>query len=461
MKKQLIKISLICLIAIASGCSKQLDIEPITSVDASNALQTGGDVQGALIGAYATLGGQNFLGGRIFVMSELLADYDELIWSGTFQGMTQIYNKQITVDNGFATASWLAGYSTINTANTVLNSLNLVAAASKNSVEGQAKFIRAISYFQLVKMYAKDWSNGNPATNDGVPLVLTPIKLFSEADKVPRAKVAAIYAQIIQDLTDAEAKLGNVPSAANAKYLASKQSAAAMLARVYLQQRDYPKARDAANRVIASNRFDLVTYFPDVFPYNDAQPFQNSREVIFSLAVSVTQGINDFQTFFSADGRGDITIDAPHFNLYESGDERLDLFYSSGGSDYTGKNDNVYSNVQIIRLAEMYLIRAESNFRLGTNVGADPLDDINTIRGRVFLPALGSISNLDQILYERKLELAFEGFNLDDIKRLGVSTGYFSAGPGVGLAHTSPKLVLPIPDRERRVNPNLTQNDGY
>jgi starch-binding outer membrane protein, SusD/RagB family len=453
MKNIIIKSSIVFMILIGYSCSKQLDVEPVTTVDATNALKTSGDVQGALIGAYATFGGINFYGGRIFVMSELLADYNELIWAGTFQGMTQIYNKAITVDNGFATASWLAGYSTINAANTVLSALDLVVAASKNRVEGEAKFIRAASYFQLVKMYAKDWSNGSPANNDGVPLVLTPVKLFSDADKVPRAKVSAVYAQIIQDLTDAETKL---PSSNTV--FATKNAAAAMLARVYLQQGDYTNARNAANRVINSNRFALVSYYPDVFPYNNAQPFANSTEVVLALQVSVTQGVNDFQTFFSADGRGDITIDAPHFDLYEGGDQRLDLFYSSGGSVYTGKNDNVYANVQTIRLAEMYLIRAEANFRLGTTVGADPVDDINEIRGRVGLSPKLTLT-LDEILLERKLELAFEGFNLDDIKRLGVTTGYFSGGGG--LPHTSPKLVLPIPDREIRVNPNLTQNEGY
>jgi starch-binding outer membrane protein, SusD/RagB family len=453
MKNRIYKLLIIAFVILSYSCNKQLDVQPVTTVDAGNALKTSGDVQGALVGAYATFGGTNFYGGRIFVMSELLADFDELIWSGTFQGMTQIYNKAITVDNGFATASWLAGYSAINAANTVLGSLDLVVAASKNRVEGEAKFLRAASYFQLVKMYAKDWSNGNPANNDGVPLTLTAIKLFSDADKIPRAKVSAVYTQIIQDLIDAEAKL----PASNTVF-ATRSAAAAMLARVYLQQRDYAKARDAANRVIGSNRFSLVGYYPDVFPYNNAQPFANSSEVIFSLQVSVTQGVNDYQTFFSADGRGDITIDAPHFNLYEPADERQDLFYSSGGSDYTGKNDNVYANVQTIRLAEMYLIRAECNFRLGTNVGQPPLDDINLIRDRVGLSPL-AVLDLDAILLERKLELAFEGFNLDDIKRLGITTGYFSGGGG--LPHTSPKLVLPIPDRERRVNPNLTQNEGY
>jgi starch-binding outer membrane protein, SusD/RagB family len=458
MKNIIIKLVILATLVCGYGCNKKLDIEPVTSVDASNAIKTSGDVQGLLIGAYTTLGARNFYGGRLFVISELLADYNELEWSGTFQGMTQIYNKQITVDNDFVSDSWLAGYSAINSANTVLNSLNLVVAASKNKVEGEAKFIRALSYFQLVKMYAKDWSNGDPSVNDGVPLVFTPITLFSEADKVPRAKVSAVYAQIIQDLTDAEAKLGNATSSPGSRSFATKNAAAAMLARVYLQQRNYAAARDAANRVIASNRFSMVSYFPDVFPYNNAQPFPNSTEVIFALQVTVISGVNDFQTFFSADGRGDIAITDAHLNLYESFDQRLDLFYGVSGSVFTGKNDNVYANVQTIRLAEMFLIRSECNFRLGTTIGSSPANDLNVVRDRAGLAPIAS-PVLDDILYERKLELAFEGFNLDDIKRLGISTGYFSGGGGLNF--NSPKLVLPIPDREIKINPKLTQNEGY
>ncbi|MEQ1799440.1 MAG: RagB/SusD family nutrient uptake outer membrane protein, partial [Lacibacter sp.] len=313
--------------------------------------------------------------------------------------------------------------------------------------------LRAAAYFELVKLYAKDWSNGDPNTNPGVPLVLTPTREITEADKVARAKVAAVYGQIIADLVDAEAKLP-----VSNGFFATKNAAAALLARVYLQKRDYANARDAANRVITSNRYSLAGYYGDAFPYNGGNPFGNTTEDIFAMQVTTNSGVNDFQTFFSADGRGDITISDDHLILYEPADERQDLFYSSGGSVYNGKNDNVYGNVHTIRLAEMYLIRAEANFRLVTVVGATPLSDLNRIRNRVALTSKLVIT-LDDILLERKLELAFEGFNLSDIKRLGVTTGYFTGGGG--LAATSTKLVLPIPERELRVNPNLTQNEGY
>ncbi len=453
MNKNIYKLLFFTILVSTISCNKRLDVTPAQSIDQADALKTSADVQVALVGSYTQLGNINFYGGRMFVMQELLADNNELIWSGTFQQLTQMYNKTVPVNSSFVSSTWLAGYTAINTANNVLSAIGVVNAANKNKYEGEAKFLRAAAYFELVKLYAKDWSNGDPNTNPGVPLVLTPTREITEADKVPRAKVAAVYGQVIADLVDAEAKLP-----VSNGFFATKNAAAALLARVYLQKRDYANARDAANRVITSNRYSLAGYYGDAFPYNGGNPFGNTTEDIFAMQVTTNSGVNDFQTFFSADGRGDITISDDHLILYESGDERLDLFYTSGGSVYNAKNDNVYGNVHTIRLAEMYLIRAEANFRLVTVVGATPLSDLNRIRNRVALTSKLVIT-LDDILLERKLELAFEGFNLSDIKRLGVTTGYFTGGGG--LAATSTKLVLPIPERELRVNPNLTQNEGY
>jgi hypothetical protein len=100
----------------------------------------------------------------------------------------------------------------------------------------------------------------------------------------------------------------------------------------------------------------------------------------------------------------------------------------------------------------MFLTRAESNFRLSTTVGANPVDDINLIRVRAGLPTLTAVT-LPIITKERSLELAFEGHGLIDAKRLKTSVGT--------LAWNSPKLIFPIPQREMDANKNLVQNEGY
>lgn len=455
MKSKIFSIIFLSVIFIFGSCSKELDTTPFNNIDQTNALKTSSDVEGLLVGAYADLGAADLYGGGAFVTADLLGDYNEIFWSGTFPYMTQIKNKAISVDNGNVQNTWTNAYKVINDVNNVLSSLSVVSAAKQSRVEGEAKFIRGSVYFDLVRLFGKAWNDGTPSTNDGVPLKLTPtVELNGAADQIPRDKVAAVYDQVIKDLTEAETKLP-----ASNGFFATKYSAAAMLARVYLQNGEYAKARDAANRVIASGNFKLTQANADgiieEFLYTRAKAVDNTSEDIFAMQVTTTAGNNTFQTFYSELGRGDISINGPHYDLYEPNDLRLNLINADG---YSAKFDNVYGNVHIIRLAEMYLIRAETNKRLSTSVGVAPLVDINIIRNRAGLDLLSAVT-LAVILKERKIELSFEGFELHDIKRLGVSTGFFTGGGG--LPYNSPKLIFPIPKRERIVNPNLTQNEGY
>jgi hypothetical protein len=437
------------LLLLASGCQKKLDVTPKQSVDVQDALSTSSGVLTALNGAYADLGNAYFFGGDTYLYSDLLADAGEIRWNGTYAGLTQIYNKSIPVNNSFVANTWLQGYRVINDVNNVLNALNVVDAAQRDRVEGEAKFIRGSVYFELVRLFAKAWNDGNPANNPGVPLVLTPTTGITEASKVKRNSVAEVYAQVIKDLSDAEAKLPT----ANGFY-ATKYSAAGMLARVYLQKADYSNAANEANTVISSGRYSLASSYASAFPYSASAQVPNTSEDVFAMQVTTTQGSNDLYTFYSPTSRGDIDIRAAHLALYENGDQRKTFFTNSGGSVYTSKYLSHYANVQIIRLAEMYLIRAEANFRLGTAVGDTPLNDINRIRNRSGLPSLTAADlTLSKILMERKLELAFEGASLHDIKRTQGSVGT--------LPWNSPKLILPIPDREIIANPNLVQNEGY
>ncbi len=183
----------------------------------------------------------------------------------------------------------------------------------------------------------------------------------------------------------------------------------------------------------------------DLHPGGNATP-----EDIFAIQITSQDGTNDMNTFFaSADfgGRGDIYIEDKHFELYEPGDDRANLFYD----DWTAKFNNVYGNVTIVRLAEMYLTRAEANFRTSQALGAEPVEDINIIRERAGLDALTSVT-LDQILRERHIELAFEGHRIHDQKRTKTSVG--------SLPYNSPRLVFPVPQRELNIH-DIGQNEGY
>ncbi len=437
-----------------TSCNSQLDIKPVNSVATGQALSTASDLNALLVGAYDGLGGVNLYGGSLIRDGELLAttpSTGDVNWTGTFVGPQQIYTKNILINNDQADVTWTNAYRTINICNTVLANLNLAAAADQARIEGEAKFIRGSLYFELVRFYAKDWSDGDPNTNPGVPLVTTPTISLDANSNVARSTVVATYARVLADLTDAEAKLPATNS-----FFATKGAAGAQLSRVYLQKADYPNAANAANRVITSKTYQLVD-IDLVFDKRESQNGINTNETIFAVQITDQDGINDANTFYgssSEGGRGDIDINESFIAQFGSTDRRAGLFYDDDGLFRTVKFINQYGNIQVLRLAEMYLTRAEANFRAGTTVGDTPLNDINVIRNRAgATPLTAAQLTLATILRERRLELAFEGTYIHDIRRTKGSVGT--------LPYNSPKLLFPIPLREITTNPALVQNAGY
>ena len=280
------------------SCNKRLDTKPTSSIDITDVFKTSDDVVGALKGCYSDLGDGDFYGGQLFVGADLLGDSTDLNWSGTFEQFTQIHNKVIPVTNSFVADTWLAGYKVINDANNVLAHLDLVVDAEKDRVEGEAKFIRGSAYFDLVRMYAKAWNDGDPNSNEGVPIVLTPTTLISDSNKVSRNTVAQVYAQAINDLTVATQKC-IVPAYDDHYIFASAMAAYAMLARVYLQQQDYANALTAENNAISlseDNGYHLTSTYAAAFPSADPPAaIANTTEDIFTIQVNATSGVNEFQ----------------------------------------------------------------------------------------------------------------------------------------------------------------------
>ncbi|GAA4050114.1 RagB/SusD family nutrient uptake outer membrane protein [Hymenobacter glaciei] len=437
-----------------SSCNSKLDIAPVDSIAADKALLTSSDVEAALVGCYTGIQNAEAYGGYIQLMSDLLADDGEITFIGTFIPPNQINRKSILKDNGFVSAIWVNAYNVINRTNNVLANIDKLDTPAKRArVEGEARFIRAAMYFELVRLYARDWADGTPASNPGVPLVLTPTKVVDASSQVARNTVAEVYAQVISDFTTAESKMTATSSAGS--FFANNAAAAAMLSRVYLQQGRFTEAAAAANRAITS-KYILNPSYVDEF-YSGADLLGNSSEDIFAIQNSAQSGSNQLNTFYSSNQRGDISVEQAHLDLYDPKDERLELFDITAGQTYSLKYDSQYGNIKLIRLAEMYLTRAEANFRAGTTVGATPLSDINRVRTRAGLAPYTTLT-LARILNERKLELAFEGFRLADVKRNRETVHDPS---GVALPWNSPRLIFPIPLREINANPKLTQNAGY
>ena len=458
MKLKYIMIALLPLAMMAS-CKKQLELTDPQGLDPATALSNDANVKKVLQGGYDALSSGNLYGGNIQLLADLLASDGEVSWVGTFNNYREIWGKNIITTNSLVSGMWLSAYNAINIANNVLANIDKVDDADKGRVEGEALFIRAVMHFELVRFFAKDYTDGDPATNAGVPVVTSPTNTTDDITKPSRNTVAEVYAAVITDLTKAISELPET----NDIY-ATKSAAGTILARVYLQKADYASAAATANDAI-SNAVDKGILSDFMSNFNQAT---NTEEDLFAIQVSDQDGVNDMQTYYSVDifgGRdGDVEINEDHIDLYGAGDERATVtadpetasfntaFYTYNGAYRTTKWRDIYKNVKVIRLAELFLIRAEANFRKGTSVGDTPLNDINLIHTRAGLAPYATIT-LSDIYLERRRELAFEGFGIHDARR-------FKRGVD-GEVWNSNSLIFPIPFRELNANSNLTQNAGY
>ena len=441
------------------SCVKNLDINPEQNIDASVALENADDIRSALIGTYAILHGGALYGTNLNLVPELMGSEDYCQWRGTFQSFRQIMNKGMYVDNAEASRTWIAAYRAINVSNNILANLNKVEDVDlRNEFEAEAKFLRGAMYFELIRLYAKPWDNTGTNDGAGVPLILTASNDETTASvKKGRDNINAVYTQILNDLKDAEK---NLPESfdGSERFRATTYTAKAFLVRVYLQQSKFAEALALANEIIESKVFRLnpaiAATFSNKFTNETIMELYNNDQ---NNAGESNDGLTTFYASLSGIGRSDIRILAPFTDKYEATDERLtELTYEGvgrrSGSTQCGKWKAYGQNIPVIRLSEMYLVRAECNLRLGSEIGQSPLADVNLIRSRAKTTPLNSVV-LDDILLERNLELCFEGLRIHDIKRNKLSTGMYMWNDN--------NLVFPIPIREIRANSLLTQNDGY
>ena len=348
-----------------TACNKKLDVAPQNTLTPDQ-IQSADDVKAVLFGAYSTFQNANALGEKYNTFGELLVGNGDIDWAGTFETYSDVFQNSQVKTAPEIYQIWANSYHSINAVNIVLNKLGVLTGDEKTEIEGEAKFLRALAYYYLVNLYAAPYSAGNTAANPGVPLILEPVTGYvPDRDKLPRASVEAVYTQVVNDLTDAEAKMPE--SAPN--FRANKYSALALLSRVYLSQAKYTEAATAANDVIESGKFTLTSTFDKAF--NNAS---NSSEDIFAIQQTSqsNSGTTNFgmTTFYSGDpiGRGEIQITNAHIAKYETGDARKAFFYD--GSSISGQNGNMttkwrdlYRAIPVIRLAEMYLTRAEANYQ--------------------------------------------------------------------------------------------------
>ena len=463
---------LVPILTLLFSCTEKLDLKPKQSIDAAVALTTPANIKATLVGAYLDGRSSSIFGTAFNEYSELYASTGDMLFLGTFEQPREFIEKKASVTNSYVENTWVQAYKLINTCNMLLNpeTLAILEDEDRDLVEGEARFLRGWTIFEMTRLFGLPYEAGETNDQLAVPLILTPTKDVADAVKVPRDNVEDCYTQALNDLTAAR----NLLPEDNGIY-ASSLAARAILARIFLQMGNYSGAAAEANYIIETGAFALTETPLKAFNNNS-----NSPEDIFAFQNNVASNNPWLAVMYASlngAGRGDYEIQQVFLDRFDPSDQRgmyqsnTETFYTianinkmyykgvgtivnSGGIN-TSKWGNYYTILPMIRLAEMYLIRAEANFEdPGADIGPNtPTQDINVVRARSNAPQHGSAVTREQIREERYLELCWEGFRLHDLKRWKEDID--------GYAYDAGNLILPVPFREMEVNELLVQNDWY
>lgn len=473
-----IKILVISTIAISSlaGCQKKLEIEPEQSVSDNAVFNTKQGAQAALNGVYSTAQLLNTFGAGPQTMSDFQADNVEFV--GSFPTLQEIFQFTTISTNVSVQGWWQDNYRIILRANSIIDRVPAIVETGftdvqKKQMVAEAKFMRALTYFQLVNLFAQPVQI-NGGNNLGVPLVL---KEFSGEIEFPaRATVNEVHLQIKKDLTEAIPDLATTFAvASDTRGRATKGAARGLLSRLHLYRNEWTEAASLANDVILAT----PTY---VLASNFAFFDGNTAEDVFSIQMTTTDnsrtGSGGWASYYqpaAKGGRGDCPFQS---NLelafaQEPGDLRFVASATGAAADgivrrFTLKFPDAVNNVDnspIIRVTEMYLNRAEA-LAEKDGINQPTIDLMNKLRTRAGLPTwtIASFASkqalVDAILNERRKELCFEGHRRMDLLRKGLPLR--SSGPTAGISKPGDdKVVLPIPQRELDINPSLVKNPGY
>jgi hypothetical protein len=456
--------------AAATGCKSVLDVDPVTVVPEEKAIIDAVSARAALAGMYDALQSTAYYGERMFTWGELSAD--NASHTGTFSSYADADQNILTSDNGSIEATWDAMYDAIGRANVLIARVPTVPGLSdedKSQMAGEAYFIRALAYHDLVKYFG------------GVPIRTEPVGSLAEASNITRASVAEVYTQILADLAQAEGSM----QVQRATRGGSVGGVRALRARVLLYRASpgltggktaaWSAVEDAATSALTMSGYALATSYSDLFTATGG----DTPEDIFRLRFTDQDAFWAGYYFLvkTLGGRYEVGPTASIRNAYESATDarrvwsikadpaRATRFYAAKFPTPTGTE-----HPHIIRLAEVYLIRAEARARQGNLLGA--IEDYNRLRVRAGLaPHVLGVDVTDQasvlaaIARERRVELAFEGDRWPDLVRsdqaVAVMTAH-KASFSIPQPFAAHQVLYPIPQNEIDVTAGrLTQNPGY
>ena len=470
-----------------SSCSDFLEQNPQTDLSENDFYKTADDILSAVNGVYSSLQ-EGDIYGNWYVFGEIPSDNTRNQLSGSVTTQNEFDQFYIDTQNSMIANFWKAAYKVINRTNTVLGRIDGIEINTElaNRYKLECKFIRALMYFNLVRVYGD------------VPLILKEISI-SESYDILREPKENVYNQIIADLKEAQDLPVSYSTAEDGR--ATQGAAKALLANVYMTLHKYAEAETILAEIINSGQYSLLENTPgslniDGYKNVFSPVNHNSKEGIFEIQFlkgGYGEGSNYANNFapensgtnvVAVGGTGGNNIpEMDIYNAYEEGDLRRDFSMSLGYYDNRKNNEWVESryvckfmdvpyqnndasnNYPVIRYADVILMYAEALNQNGKT--AEACKYLNMTRRRCFGYQTTETSPVDlqttdkaqfalMVEQERRVELAFENHRWFDLIRTGRAVEVMRS-KGFSLNETN--LICPIPQKQIDVNPKLTQND--
>ncbi len=442
---------------ITGACNEFIQVgPPKTQIVPQTVFQTAGSASSTLLGIYSLMmTNTSFTKGAI--EEYLGTSSDELLNYATSANRLQFYQNSLTsINSDVLSVFWAEAYKYISNTNMILEGLmsSPIPAQEMNPLMGEALVVRAFCYFYLVNLYGD------------VPYLTS--SSYQVNSLAPRTPTNEILNNMVNDLITARGLMPNTTATAGQRVRPGRDVATALLARIYLQQQEFKLAEEMATELITkSSMYTLVSDLSKVF-------LAGSTEAIWQLMpVTPNSGTPQASLFIltaapnSSSRR--VSLRPELMAAFEAGDKRRTAwtrtFTNASGSwnysyKYTSTTNTPVEYSVFFRFAEQYLIRAEARAQLG--LYQDAVQDINTIRSRAGLSSIVSTDKellMEAILQERRIEFMTEfGHRWLDLKRMGFIDEVLST---VKTNWQSTDAWFPIPEAERLINTNLSQNPGY
>lgn len=397
-----------------ASCDNLLEFEPGDVILAEDAIQNADDLQRLLVSNYDVVA--NLYGGRVQIVNELRGP--NFGAPDNSLDFTAVYNRETTFFTGINGGIYTDFYFAIYRSNVVIKNFEIVQDLDEQDqirLEAEARFIRAICHWGAVKLYARPYGNTADNSHPGVPLRIAPTQ-----DPLPRASVAEVYAQVIDDLTFAAE---NLPIE-NGVY-ATQHAARGYLAQVYFLMGEYAEAASLASDVINSGSFELDEDL-DRFETDLVNP-----ETVFGI---VSMPFDFRSSWFRDNLRSDnnptpqlaFSEDFAFFMSLSGGGDGRSAWLTPGTRALINRfNEKEYFNVPLVHLTMLHLLRAECYGELGSDLET-AIADINAIRARAFGAGnndLASEATAEEVILaareEYRKETACEGHWTDQLLRRG------------------------------------------